>query len=212
MKKIKLLRYCIIAAGIAISAAFYIISGASDADYSLYVDAEDTFGTEEGTSSGDSERGAESVPAGGTGGSGGLSDPSSVNAAAGISDTAAAAFTSEASEAGISDELRDELKDLIREAVREELVAVCDEGYLEAALDKAAEYSAEEAERRKGLVNINTADKQELMTLAGIGEKRADDIIAYRQQHGNFAEPSDIMKVSGIKASSFEKICDKICT
>lgn len=211
MKKFKPIKYCIIAAGIVISAAFYIISGASDTDYSLYIDAEDVSGTAYAEGSGQ----------GSTDGSG-LGSVSTDyahtgNEAAGHTvpedgQTKAAEAVQDKTVTGISDELKDELELMIRAAVREELVSMSDEGYLEAAIAEAAEYSAAEAERRKGLVNINTADAKELMTLDGIGQKRADDIIAYRQQHGGFAEISDIMKVSGIKASSFEKIRDKICT
>ncbi len=61
-----------------------------------------------------------------------------------------------------------------------------------------------------GLVNINTADAAVLVTLPGIGESRAQDIIAYREKNGSFANCEDIMKVSGIKASIYEKICDRI--
>lgn len=61
-----------------------------------------------------------------------------------------------------------------------------------------------------GLVNINTADAALLCTLPGIGETRAADIIAYREKNGGFASCEDIMQVSGIKNSIYEKICDKI--
>ena len=59
-------------------------------------------------------------------------------------------------------------------------------------------------------VNLNTATKEELMTLKGIGEAKADDIIAYRESHGGFARIEDIMKISGIKNAAFEKIKDDI--
>ena len=61
-----------------------------------------------------------------------------------------------------------------------------------------------------GRVNLNTADKAALMTLPGIGESRADDILEWRSQNGRFEKPEDIMKVSGIKEGAFEKIKDKI--
>lgn len=61
-----------------------------------------------------------------------------------------------------------------------------------------------------GLVNINTADMTQLCTLPGIGESRAADIIAYREAYGGFRECEDIMQVSGIKESLYNKICDKI--
>ena len=61
-----------------------------------------------------------------------------------------------------------------------------------------------------GLVNLNTADVAALMTLPGIGESRAKAIISYREQHGEFAQIEDIMKISGIKQAAFSKIKDKI--
>ena len=59
-------------------------------------------------------------------------------------------------------------------------------------------------------VNLNTADEEQLMTLTGIGESRAADIIRYRQEHGPFERIEDIMNVSGIKEGAFQKIKDSI--
>lgn len=59
-------------------------------------------------------------------------------------------------------------------------------------------------------VNINTAPKEQLMTLKGIGESRAEDIISYREQSGPFRTIEDIMKVSGIKEAAFQKIKENI--
>lgn len=61
-----------------------------------------------------------------------------------------------------------------------------------------------------GKVNLNTADASLLKTLPGIGDSRAEAIIAYRQEHGQFGCIEDIMKVSGIKQAAFEKIKDRI--
>lgn len=61
-----------------------------------------------------------------------------------------------------------------------------------------------------GLVNINTADINELTSLPGIGDVRAQDIISYREENGSFSVPEDIMKVPGIKTSVYEKIKDLI--
>ncbi len=66
-------------------------------------------------------------------------------------------------------------------------------------------------EKGTGLVNINTADADELMTLPGIGSSRAQAIIEYREANGGFGAVEDIMGVSGIKESAYSKIKDLIC-
>lgn len=60
------------------------------------------------------------------------------------------------------------------------------------------------------LINLNTASKEELMTLNGIGAARAEAILSYRDQKGGFRAIEDIMKVPGIKNAAFQKIKDKI--
>ena len=64
--------------------------------------------------------------------------------------------------------------------------------------------------RESGLVNINQADLAELMTLAGIGEAKAQLIIDYRTENGSFASVEDIMKISGIKEGIYNRIKDQI--
>jgi competence protein ComEA len=54
-------------------------------------------------------------------------------------------------------------------------------------------------------ININTATAEELMQLNGVGSKYADRIIAYREKYGSFKAPEDIMQVSGIGQTTFEK-------
>lgn len=56
------------------------------------------------------------------------------------------------------------------------------------------------------LININTADKDELMLLTGIGEITAENIIAHRNEKGNFLTIEEIMEVSGIGEKKFEAI------
>lgn len=178
MKKLQKLKVIIIAAGIMLSAVFYVLSGA----------ATDALGGSE-----------DSLIIGGSAKEADISD-----------DNAQAETADKEGREYLSDELKEELRTYIREAIREELVALCEEGYLEQAVNEAASYVAEEAERKKDMVNINTADISELMTLPGIGEKRASDIIAYRDAHGAFNTIEDIMQVSGIKQSSYDKFKDKI--
>lgn len=60
------------------------------------------------------------------------------------------------------------------------------------------------------IVNINTASKDELMTITGIGESKADSIIKYREENGKFSSIEDIKNVSGIGEYLFEKIKDYI--
>ncbi len=59
-------------------------------------------------------------------------------------------------------------------------------------------------------VNINTASLEELMTLKGIGQTRAEQILEYREKHGSFASPEAIMDVDGIKQGTYDKIKDNI--
>lgn len=60
------------------------------------------------------------------------------------------------------------------------------------------------------LVNINTASREQIMTLPGIGEVTADAIIEYREQNP-FARIEDIMNVSGIGEAKFNSIRELIC-
>lgn len=54
-------------------------------------------------------------------------------------------------------------------------------------------------------VNINTADKETLMTaVKGVGEKRAEAIITYREQNGPFKSIDELTEVKGISASILE--------
>uniref|UniRef100_UPI002FDFA86B helix-hairpin-helix domain-containing protein n=1 Tax=Ligilactobacillus sp. TaxID=2767921 RepID=UPI002FDFA86B len=61
-----------------------------------------------------------------------------------------------------------------------------------------------------GKINLNTASKEQLMQLTGIGDKKADDIIEYRQQNGNFKTIDELKNVSGIGDKTFEKISSQI--
>ncbi len=60
------------------------------------------------------------------------------------------------------------------------------------------------------LVNINTADSQQLQTLPGIGPKKAEAIIAYRDENGSFQAIEDIMAISGIGEKTFEQLAPLI--
>lgn len=77
----------------------------------------------------------------------------------------------------------------------------------ETASEPPADSKAEEV---SGLVNINTADKDELMTLPMIGEVRASAIISYRESAGPFSSRADIMQVSGIGEGIYNQVKDLI--
>ena len=66
------------------------------------------------------------------------------------------------------------------------------------------------AERQDGRIDLNTATRQELMTLPGIGEAKADDILAYRTEHGGFSSAEEIMKIAGIKEGMYQRLKDSI--
>jgi len=62
----------------------------------------------------------------------------------------------------------------------------------------------------EGKININTASKQELMTLKYVGDATAEKIMEYRKAH-TFEVPKDIMKVKGVGQKTFEVNKDRIC-
>ena len=61
-------------------------------------------------------------------------------------------------------------------------------------------------------VNINTATVEELKTLKGVGEKKAEAIIEYRKKNGSFQTKEDLMKVRGIGKKLFESFEERIVT
>lgn len=60
------------------------------------------------------------------------------------------------------------------------------------------------------LVNLNTATAEELMTLTGIGPSKAEAILSYRTENGNFQSIEDLTKVTGIGDKTFEKLKEAI--
>ncbi|MGI6063914.1 helix-hairpin-helix domain-containing protein [Blautia sp.] len=74
----------------------------------------------------------------------------------------------------------------------------------------AAETGESSQPEENGKVNLNTADAAALQTLSGIGESKAQAILAYREEHGGFSSIEELMDVPGIKENTFIKIKDKI--
>ena len=76
--------------------------------------------------------------------------------------------------------------------------------------DACIEEKTEPEEKQPStMVNINTATKEELMTLPGIGETKAEAIISYREKTP-FQKIEDLKNVSGIGDSTFEEIKSNI--
>ena len=63
---------------------------------------------------------------------------------------------------------------------------------------------------KEGKVNINTATVEELKTLKGIGEKKAEAIIEYRKQNGSFKNKEELMKVRGIGKKLYESLQERV--
>ena len=64
--------------------------------------------------------------------------------------------------------------------------------------------------KKDSKVNINTANKEKLATLPGIGEGTAEKIIEYRSKAGKFKAIDEIKKIPGIGESKFKSLKDKI--
>lgn len=71
--------------------------------------------------------------------------------------------------------------------------------------DSAANYGSDEKEE-VATVNINTGDIAELTTLNGIGDKKAQLIIDYREENGLFMKKEDLMNIPGIGEKTFESL------
>ncbi len=197
MQKIPNIKHLIIAAGVIASVAFYIIRQENDSSYLLRFD-EPYIG----------QSNAEGLYTGLVG-SGETADEWSAGADTGPSET----FSNEQKEelsSIVESAVYEVLENGIKNTLREEIMLAGEEGYLEKALAQAESIAESEAERKRDMVNINTADVAELTTLDGIGEKRAADIISYREAHGGFNSIDELMNVSGIKNAVFDKIKDKI--
>lgn len=63
---------------------------------------------------------------------------------------------------------------------------------------------------KEGKVNINTATVEELKTLKGIGEKKAEAIIEYRKKNGSFKNKEELMKVRGIGKKLYETFQERV--
>ena len=80
-----------------------------------------------------------------------------------------------------------------------------------ATVEEMEQYNSADNRIINGLININAADKEELETLDGIGEKTAQAIIDYRTYNGLFKSVDELAAVKGIGAKRLDAIRDKVC-
>ncbi|MGX7023365.1 helix-hairpin-helix domain-containing protein [Vagococcus hydrophili] len=64
--------------------------------------------------------------------------------------------------------------------------------------------------KKEGKINLNQATKEELMTLNGVGEKKAEKIIEHREEKGSFESIEDLKKVNGFGEKTFESLKESI--
>ena len=110
---------------------------------------------------------------------------------------------------GLTDEA-DSQKVNLAQRVEDQMVIVVPKVGEEATEIPAGVTSKEAA--KEGKVNINTATVEELKTLKGVGEKKAEAIIEYRKKNGSFKTKEDLMKVRGIGKKLFESFQERIVT
>lgn len=110
---------------------------------------------------------------------------------------------------GLTDEA-DSQKVNLAQRVEDQMVIVVPKVGEEATEIPAGAMSKEAA--KDGKVNINTATVEELKTLKGVGEKKAEAIIEYRKKNGSFKTKEDLMKVRGIGKKLFESFQERIVT
>ena len=110
---------------------------------------------------------------------------------------------------GLTEEA-DSQKVNLAKRLEDQMVIVVPKVGEEAEAIPAGVTSKEEA--KEGKVNINTATVEELKTLKGVGEKKAEAIIEYRKKNGSFKTKEDLMKVRGIGKKLFESFEERIVT
>lgn len=83
-------------------------------------------------------------------------------------------------------------------------------GVADRAFTVTAEETARENAQGDNRVNLNTASLAELITLPGIGEARAEEIVEYRSRVGRFASEEELKNIRGIGEAMYERLKDRI--
>ena len=85
-------------------------------------------------------------------------------------------------------------------------VAKVGENAVDVTASAPASATSGTGQTKSALVNLNTATEADFQTISGIGQKRAQDIIAYREANGRFKSVDELKNVSGIGAKTLEKL------
>ena len=112
---------------------------------------------------------------------------------------------------GMTDEANSQSVNLAQKLEDESIVYVAKNGEEVAPVASAsAGTTGGENQQKDGKVNLNTATEAELQTISGIGQKRAQDIIAYREEKGKFQSVDELKNVSGIGQKMLEKLKEHV--
>ena len=109
---------------------------------------------------------------------------------------------------GFSDQADKKSVNLAQKLSDEAVVYVASQGENVSVVQSATSSSAtgDSGSENTEKINLNTATVADLTTISGIGEKRANDILAYRDSQGGFTSVDDLNNVSGIGDKTLENI------
>ncbi|MGT2667151.1 helix-hairpin-helix domain-containing protein [Streptococcus rifensis] len=108
---------------------------------------------------------------------------------------------------GLTEEADGKSINLAQKLSDEAVIYVASQGEdISVITSSVSEKEGQSGESGNSLINLNTASLAELQTISGIGAKRAQDIIDYREANGGFKTVDDLKKVSGIGDKTMEKL------
>lgn len=94
--------------------------------------------------------------------------------------------------------------------IEQQVIKQCEQKDENSLINSACITTTIEENSSPANISINNATKEELMTLPGIGEAKAEEIIKYRSDHNGFTNIEELKEISGIGESLFAKIKDYI--
>lgn len=99
---------------------------------------------------------------------------------------------------------------LAKELADQQVVYVPVVGEQVPAAASSSDASLNGTDNGKSTINLNTASKEQLCQINGIGDKKADMILEYRQQHGQFKSVDELMQVDGFGEKTVAKLKDQV--